>query len=75
MHLYNYESNNLIKNHNGSLQIDIQVFFCEIQASVFLITNWFLISQMFSNKYWIKVFPFELIILYVGVFQKIFGGV
>ena len=74
MHLTNYESNNLISTHNGSLSLDIQLFFCELQSSAYILTNWYLISQMFSNKYWIKVFPFELIVLYVGTFLKIFGG-
>ena len=39
-----------------------------------MITNWVFISQMFSNKYWIRIFPFELVSGYIGLFRKIFGG-
>lgn len=38
-----------------------------------LITNWALISQIFSSKYFTKIFPFELLSVYIGIFRRIFG--
>ena len=45
-----------------------------MQNIVYILTNWYLISLIFSDKYWTKVFPFEVILVYYGVFLKIFGG-
>jgi hypothetical protein len=67
-HVSNYESTESFD------KVDVQRVICQLQQVVYLVTNWVMISYILSPKYWIKIFPFELFSIYIGIFYKIFGS-